>query len=158
MRKTILFILFAISGMFLFAQESNSVAGGNATGSGGSVSYSIGQTFSNVVVGTNGSVIQGVQQPYEISVVTAIDNTNGITLECKVYPNPTSGLIRLHVKTDEFKKLRFQLYDLKGVLILDNKVVDEVTEISMESLPASAYFMNIYSNNLVIKSFKIIKN
>ena len=158
MRKTILFILFAISGAFLCAQESNSVAGGNATGSNGSVSYSIGQTFNNIVVGTDGSVIQGVQLRYEISVVTAIDNTNGITLECKVYPNPTSGLIRLLVKTNEFKKLRYRVYDLKGVLIFDNKVVDEITEISMESLPATAYFMNIYNNNIVIKSFKIIKN
>jgi hypothetical protein len=43
-------------------------AGGEATGSGGSVSYSVGQVVYTTNTGINGSVAQGVQQPYEFQM------------------------------------------------------------------------------------------
>ncbi len=46
------------------AQEVISASGGNATGSGGSVSYSVGQLFFMTHTGADGSVAEGVQQPY----------------------------------------------------------------------------------------------
>jgi len=55
--------------------------GGNATGSGGSVSYTVGQITYRTFSGTNGSIAEGVQQTYEISVVTANKITEAITLE-----------------------------------------------------------------------------
>ena len=70
----------------LQAQQAVVASGGTATGSG-TVSYSIGQ----VVYTTNsnsGSVAQGVQQPYEISVLTGVKDAKDITLEFVVYPNP----------------------------------------------------------------------
>ena len=62
----------------LQAQETIPATGGNASGSGGSVSYTIGQITYRTISGTNGAVTQGIQQPYEISVVTAVENTEGI--------------------------------------------------------------------------------
>ncbi len=53
----------------LQAQTSVNATGGNASGSGGSASYSVGQVVYTTHTGTNGSVAQGVQQPFEISVV-----------------------------------------------------------------------------------------
>ncbi|MDD2634269.1 MAG: hypothetical protein PHW82_02085 [Bacteroidales bacterium] len=47
----------------LQAQESVNTTGGNALGSGGSVSYSAGQVIYTNNTGTSGSVAQGVQQP-----------------------------------------------------------------------------------------------
>ncbi|MBV1889111.1 MAG: HYR domain-containing protein, partial [Proteobacteria bacterium] len=44
------------------AQESINVSGGDATGTGGSSSYSVGQVFYTTNVGATGSVAQGVQQ------------------------------------------------------------------------------------------------
>src|SRR5665648_315019 len=83
----------------LQGQETISATGGNATGSGGSVSYTIGQVTYHNLSGSNGTVAQGVQQPYEISVVTAIINTREITLECTIYPNPTRGIVRLVIES-----------------------------------------------------------
>lgn len=54
-----------------YAQQASTASGGNASGSGGSASYSVGQTAYTVSNG-NGSVSQGVQQPFEISIVTDI--------------------------------------------------------------------------------------
>jgi len=138
-------------------QETIPATGGTATGSGGSVTFTAGQLVFNVISGTTGYVIQGVQQPYEISVVTAIKNTEDITLECIVYPNPTEGLIRLVIKSFENEIMRFRLYDINGILLQDKKIEDMDTEISMISLPSSIYFLKVIKGKMEVKTFKIIK-
>lgn len=76
--KTVFIFFFCI---FVFpllnAQETLSSAGGNATGSGGSISYTVGQVFYNSFSGETGSIAQGVQQPFEISLLLV---TQKITL------------------------------------------------------------------------------
>jgi hypothetical protein len=146
-------------GYVLTIQAQNTVpaTGGNATGAGGTVSYSVGQVTFNTYSGTNGTVAQGVQQPYEISVVTAVENTEGITLEYKVYPNPTRGLINLTIKPLDNENFRFKLYDLNGILLKDRKIESEETEISLESFSYAIYFLKVMKNNQEIKIFKIIK-
>ena len=143
---------------WLHGQQVISATGGTATGSGGTVTYTIGQITWNMYSGTNGTILLGVQQPYEISVVTAIENTEDISLECSVYPNPTRGLIKLLIKEFDLKDLKFKLFDLNGVLIQDKKIDSEVTEIYLENQPSSIFFLKIINNNQEIKVFKIIKN
>ena len=158
-KKSILCLLFLSYFSFatIEAQETIPATGGNATGSGGSVSYTIGQVTYQTIEGTTGTVAQGVQQPYEISVVTAIENTDGITLEYKVYPNPTNGLLKLVIQPFDDENLRFRLYDLNGVLLQDKKVESEETEISLENLSSSMYFLKVIKDNMEVKIFKIIK-
>jgi len=141
----------------LQAQETIPATGGNATGSGGSVSYTIGQITYQTISGSNGTVAQGVQQPYEISVVTAVENTEGITLEYKVYPNPTRGLITLTIKPYNNENLNYRLYDLNGILLQDKKVESEENEISMQNLLSAIYFLKVIKDNKEVKVFKIIK-
>ena len=57
----------------LQAQESINTTGGNATGDGGSASYSIGQMVYTTTTGDDGSVAQGVQQAFEIYVLGVED-------------------------------------------------------------------------------------
>jgi hypothetical protein len=141
----------------LQGQETITATGGDATGSGGIVSYSIGQIFYSIFSGTNGTTAQGVQQPYEISVVTSVDILEEINLQCSVYPNPTRGLTKLVFESPDFKNLRFRLYDINGVLLRDKKVENSQTEISLENLSSSVYFLKVYRNNMEVKVFKIIK-
>jgi hypothetical protein len=153
-------IAFCISGSGIAVHAQNAIpaTGGNATGSGSSsVSYTVGQILYNTISETDASVAQGVQQPYEISVVTAIENTKDINLECKVFPNPTTGLVKLIVGSSDLENLRFRLYDINGVLLQDKKVESRETEISMENLFSSIYFLKIINNNLEVKVFKIVK-
>lgn len=144
-------------GLTIQAQNTISATGGNATGSGGTVSYSVGQVTYNTYSGTNGTVAQGVQQPYEISVVTAIENTEGITLEYRVYPNPTSGLLRLIIKPFDQKNFRYTLHDINSILLQDKKIESEETEISMKNYTPAIYFLQVIKNNQEVKVFKIIK-
>jgi len=139
------------------AQGTVSAAGGSATGTGGSVTYTVGQVADSVLTGTNGFIVQGVQQPYEISTVTAIEGTEDITLGYSVYPNPTEGMIRLVIKSFNDGDFRFQLYNLSGIVLQEAKITDEETEISMENHTSAVYFLRIIRDNREVKVFKIVK-
>jgi hypothetical protein len=149
--------VLAVIALPLKAQSSVNVSWLDATGVSGSVSYSVGQVFFNFYSGTNESIAQGVQQPYEISVITAIKNTEDITLDYLVYPNPTSGSLKLLIKPFENGNWRFRLYDLNSMLLQDKKIVSDETEISLDTLPASVYLLKIINNNREVKVFKIVK-
>ena len=157
--KKILFVLLlcVFWPVFVAAQETLPATGGNGIGSGGSVSYTVGQIFYSTISGTNGSVVQGVQQPYEISVVTALKNTEELNLECLVYPNPTNGLTKLVFKSPDYENLIFRLYDFNGVLLQVKKVESMETDISLDNLSSSIYLLKVIKNNLEVKVFKIVK-
>mgnify|MGYP003647362234 CR=1 FL=1 len=59
----ILSVLFASNSVL--SQEAISTSGGEAVGSGGSVSYTIGQVFYSSLSGSNGKLTEGVQQPLQ---------------------------------------------------------------------------------------------
>jgi len=141
----------------LHAQESVNGTGGNASGSGGSASFSVGQVVYLVHTGTTGSVAEGVQQPYEISVATAIEVAKGITLSVSAYPNPTSDYLQLQVESKKLKDFSFKLFDVYGKLLQEHKNIGTVTQIEMSQYKSGVYFLKVLTNNQWIKTFKIIK-
>ena len=142
----------------LLAQEAVSTAGGNASGSSGSVSYTVGQVAYTTNSGSAGTVAQGAQHPYEVFVVTGAEETPEIDLVFDLYPNPSSGTIRLVVDGHAGRNLRYELYDMNGNLLQDNKLANKETEIEFRELPSSVYFLHVMDNLKELKIFKIIKN
>jgi hypothetical protein len=159
MKKTKLIIMFslisAITG--IKAQQGFTASGGGASGSGGTAAYSVGQIVYTTNTGAGGSVAQGVQQPYEISIVLGLED-HQISLEMKVYPNPTSDFLILNVGNFELSTLNFELFEVSGKLLESKKITSITETISMENLPSSTYFLKVISNNEEVKTFKIIKN
>lgn len=141
----------------LQAQTNVNASGFNALGNGGSVSYSVGQVVYTTNISTNSFVAHGVQQPYEISVVTAIDGPKGINLLVSAYPNPTTDYLSLEVKDFEYSILHFQLFDMNGKLLQNEKINSNQTSIAMGNLVPAIYFVKVNHGNKEIKSFKIIK-
>lgn len=156
--KLFAFLLLGLGLTGLKAQVAIPSSGGNASGSGGSVSYSVGQVVYTSGTGTNGSVAQGVQQPYEISVETGLEVAKGITLQCSAYPNPATDFVKLMVENYTFEKLTYQLYDVNGKLLKNKKVEGNETSIDMSNLAIATYFLKVTQSNKEIKIFKIIKN
>lgn len=152
---TTAFVLLAT--IELHAQETVPSSGGDATGSGGSSSYTVGQVVYTTNTGTNGSVAQGVQQPYEISTTVGIEVTE-INLDLVAYPNPTNNTLTLNIGNYNNEKLTYQLYDMQGKLLDSKQVVNGSTTIGMQDLPTSTYLLNVLDNNSLIKTFRIIKN
>lgn len=142
----------------LQAQTSVNATGSNASGSGGSVSYSVGQVVYTTNTGTNGTVAQGVQQPYEISVVTGIEEAKGINLSVTAYPNPTTDYLTLSIAEFEISNLSYQLYDMNGKLLQNAKITGNQTSIAMSNLVPATYFVKVLQESKVVKTFKIIKN
>ena len=142
----------------LHAQTTVPATGGNASGGGGSVSYSVGQVVYQTYTGTNGSVAEGVQQPYEISVVLAIEDATSINLSVSAYPNPTTDYLTLEVNDFELSNLHFQLYDLQGKLLQSEKIMGKQTSIVMNNLAPATYFVKVVQREKEVKTFKIIKN
>mgnify|MGYP001117038139 CR=1 FL=1 len=150
-------LLFGLGLTGLQAQESINAIGSNASGSGGSASYSVGQVVYTTNIGTNGSVAQGVQQAFEISVVTGIEEAKSINLTISAYPNPTTDYLTLEVKDFELSNLSFQLYDIQGKLLQSEKITGNQTSILMSNLVQANYFVKVIQGNKEIKTFKIIK-
>lgn len=152
-------ILFLCIGLTAtFAQKSILASGGNISGSGGSVGYSVGQFVYTTLSGTNGSVAQGIQQPYEISVVLGVENAKMINLVFSVYPNPATDYVKLKVDNYKLENLNYQLYDTNTKLLESKKVSGNETLISLENLVPAVYFIKVIQNNNEVKIFKIIKN
>lgn len=139
------------------AQTTIPVTGGDASGVDGSTSFTVGQMVYTTNTGTNGSVAEGVQQPYEISVVVGINQAGFTNFNCTVYPNPATDLLILETETSDNENLVYQLYDMMGKLLLSERLIDTRTTISMANLAPSTYFLKVSDNQKVSRTFKIVK-
>ncbi len=158
-KKILVGLIFLLIGLNqVDAQEAVVASGGEAAGSGGSVSFTTGQVAYTTNTGSNGSVAQGVQQPYEISIVTSLSENEDVQLELLVYPNPTINNLKLKVESDKKELLTYELLDMLGKSIEKKIINKSITEINTESLPKSTYFLKVTNNNKLVKTFKIIKN
>jgi len=162
--------LLAVGLTGLKAQEAITASGGNATGSGGSTSYSVGQVVYTTNTASGGTLSQGVQQPFEISIISGIEE-QGINLSYTAYPNPTTTNVILKidasiVETQNLASLQYTLSDINGKQINQQPISGNQTIIPMEQLPAGTYFVTIVqtlpatSHDITtnqLKTFKIIK-
>lgn len=144
-------------GSIIQAQNSIPASGGNATGTGGSASYTVGQVVSATISGTSGTVTQGVQQPFEISVLTAVAEASGITLEVSVFPNPATDFVTLKIENYESDNLSYSLLGINGTLLQSDKVNGDETMIQLGNIIPGTYLLKIADKNKDIKTFKIIK-
>jgi hypothetical protein len=88
-----------------------------------------------------------------ITGINEIENKN-----IKIYPNPATDFVKLKIENYETDNLKYQLYDINGSLLLDNKVESNETSIIMSNYLPSTYFLKISDKNKVVKTFKIIKH
>ena len=152
---------FIIS-IFLFsinatAQSGTAASGGNATGSNGNVSYTIGQTDYKYANSNEDYVTEGLQQPFDITVVAGIKATN-IHLDASVYPNPTANFVTLSFSDPEIQNMSYKVFDVNGKLIQQQNIVKPQTNIAMSGLVNGTYFIKVLNSKTEIKVFKIIKN
>ena len=137
------------------SQESIVISGGDYNGSNGSVSFSIGQVFYSYQSNSEYSVLEGVQQPLEISTL----NIDSIEEELlfNVFPIPTSNSLHLKFKNLTHENLTYEVINLQGKLILSGQIINSETIIDLKSLDTSMYLLKISTSNKVVSTRKIIK-
>ncbi len=149
---------FLTGNVFTMNAQSGNVASGNdASGINGTVNSSVGQIDYTTKSSSAGSVAEGIQQPYEIFIITGIEEKE-ITLNISVYPNPTSETISLDLGSIDFEKMTYALFNLEGSLISQNFLIKKQTDIPLSGKAAGTYFIKVFNNKNEIKVFKIIKN
>jgi len=156
-KKMITVLTFLIGVVVLHAQEVVPASGGQATGIGGTVSYSVGQVVYNDQTGTNGTELQGVQQPYEIMVSLGVKEHN-FNLELLVFPNPAINSVNIKFNKNMVDRMSYQLYDMQGRLLKKQKLTALNTLLKLEHLPSATYFIRVMNNQKTVKTFKIIKS
>ena len=139
----------------LKAQNNTVSAGGDAEGSNGSVSFTVGQVVYTSAEGSNGSINQGVQQPYDLDIITGIEQNE---IELTLYPNPTLGQFNLSIADARTSEYSIQLFDAAGRLLLNKKQLLELNSISLESYATGTYVLSVFKKDELIKSFRIVRN
>ena len=156
MRKLNLTLIFLCAFQLSYAQETVPSAGGNATGTGGTSSYTVGQLVYTTNASTSGSVSQGVQQAFEFQ---SLSNPGLLTVQLTAvtYPNPTTDFIVLKITDTALENLQYTLFDLNGKTIASKPIRTSSTEIAMKNLSVGMYLLKLTKKNKPLKTFKVIK-
>jgi len=81
-------------------------------------------------------------------------------IDCSVYPNPTIDIVHLKVNNSSMHNMQtisYQLFDIQGRLLETNKIVSELTDVTISNLSPSIYIMKIIQENKEVKVFRIMK-
>ena len=133
MKKYILGTLFFLVPFFIISQQIISPSAGDSSGSGGSLSYTIGQVFFNTIESDNGSLVQGVQQPFEFQTLSTPALLT-VQLTAVTYPNPTTDFVLLKILDTALENLQYTLFDLTGKSITKKPITSNVTLVHFVSL------------------------
>lgn len=164
--KTVILLCFLLVGWWtagLKAQQGTVAACGEYTdisGAGGSVSYSIGLVDYVTLGGSAGTITQGHQQPYEIWVVTGLEET-AINLSMAVYPNPATDHVMLRIDDYDQHLDAFWTYavvNVEGKLLYRQVISGSTTRIVLNGFTNGVYFIKVHQNEEELKVFKVVKN
>lgn len=154
--KSILLAVVCCSPTALFSQHSIISSGGQASGTGGSVTYTIGLTTFSAFSGIGGTLNTGLHHPFEISVITNIAET-GLELPAEIFPNPSTHGVILKIHKPIEEGISFVLYDFTGRILLEESISETESYIPMGSYTSGHYFLKVVSKFNQVKLFKVIK-
>jgi hypothetical protein len=149
---TCLFLLSAN----VIAQSSVNTSGGDASSADGSMSFTIGQVDFSNYANSSGEINLGVQQPFEILLVSV--HENALNWHVDVYPNPTVDKVFVRMEDHSFGNIKYELYDATGRLLLSGTVEETIQAIEMERFSPATYLLKLSSNHATLKTFRLIKN
>lgn len=161
---TLLILLLSLKG---FSQNTNimntiNTSGNDISGNTGSVAYSIGQVFFSYIDGNTYQIAEGIQQGNlennsnnEDTDIPEDDlyNTNAL-----IYPNPTTNFVNLITEGFNFNSPNsYQLYNYQGKLIKQSLIQNQNSIIDLSNLSSSIYILQVFAEEKLLKTFKIVK-
>lgn len=142
----------------LTGQTSVNTCGGDGTGNGGSVAFSIGQVFFQVVEDPQISFSEGVQQAFEISIVDGIEEEDPLSFVISAFPNPTMDVLHIELKDEFTGSVMFQVHDAIGNLIQEGEVSTSKFTIQTTDWSGGSYYLRVYNtDSLQSSTLKFIK-
>ncbi len=156
----------------VFAQTAILTAGADTANPTGSISYSIGQPFSEYTDSTNARIQQGVQQPYNIKVTKPPPQGEQANIDIFfAYPNPTNAILTLKRKGASTYAPQLPsnvratlavtpictLYTLYGQILTTQPLTTQETQINMTNFKPGNYILRITQDNQEIATIKVVK-
>lgn len=138
------------------SQENINASANEIVNETGSVSYSVGQVFTQCYSNELGTINEGIQLSYEILVITGLEETD-INIEASVFPNPAENYLILDIGNKNYSEMSYQVFNLDGKLMMTVKITSKQTNISLSGLSTSNYFIKVMDGNQAVKTFKVIK-
>jgi hypothetical protein len=145
MKKITLVACLLLATQLMYSQQTIPTSGGDATGSGGSSSYTVGQLVYTTNTGS-GTVSQGVQQSIELFTLSNPELTT-VNVTAVTYPNPTTDVVVLALTDANLIGISDVLYDLKGRAVGKGVVTQNNTQIGMQRLAIGTYLLKVNQNN-----------
>ena len=153
--KTLLTLFVAfLMGYSVKAQSNIVTAGGNATNSSGSVSYSIGQIDFQYTSSADYSVSEGVQQTYSFDTALSIDNIQ-YDFQFSIWPNPSADEMNIEYTTSYELPLSLTVTDVKGAVVANRSVTQGQYSFDVNAWAAGTYYISL-SNGEALNIIKPI--
>ncbi|MBK6949589.1 MAG: T9SS type A sorting domain-containing protein [Haliscomenobacter sp.] len=157
MNRIAFFLILFFCGPLCLSQTNIIGGGGNGSGTGGTMSFSVGQLLVGAVYGPTGSVDYGAESPFEIFVITPVVERQ-LSAQIRAFPNPFSGELNLEVRSLENKPMEYYLVDSAGRVVHRGKLQAVNTPFDFNGLAPGIYFLRIQTREQLLKTIKIIKN
>ena len=154
MKKITTYCFWILLSITSYGQAGVLSSGGEGLGTGGTISFSVGQVFVGDFNGDYGNVAEGMQQTFVLTLLGGIE-TN--PFELATFPNPTTDVITLKAQQYHGEKLQYQLYDLEGRLIDQQDIVSGETQIDLSQQPSNIYLLRVSDDRSMTTTFKIVK-
>lgn len=153
MNKQLLSLFFFCFCAYGFSQSNVLSSGKDSSSTSGKSTYSVGLIHYKEASGTGGTSSTGSQIALEVTQTLNLDNNNLVSLS--IYPNPTSSVLNINVKTEN--SYQYTLTDLTGKQVLSGAVSNLESKVDLSGLNSAIYILNIKQNNNTIESYKIVK-
>lgn len=151
--KLILLLGVVFTCVEIHAQDAITVSGGNATGSGGSLSYSIGQVAYTNHTSSSYNLEKGVQRAYEIEVLSEENHDEDFLI--RAFPNPTTDILQIDLPLRiSFKELR--LFSSDGRLVIQSNILTQNPRLALGHLPVGVYLLHVLPFEGAPSTFKIV--
>lgn len=158
-------LFFSFKGICQITPVNNEImgsvvtSGSNASGSSGTIAYSIGQVF-YTYIGSEMvyNVAQGIQHQEKDNILE-IPQLAEIKTEIVVFPNPTVDIVNINMDPTDLENghRNYKIYDIQGRILKGNPIKESTTQISLNYLSPSIYLLVVYADDKMLKTFKIIK-
>lgn len=129
---------------------------GNTVENETNVAYSVGQVFYTSSFMDYGSVLNGVQQAYEIYLIYEDELMEEISVN--IFPNPSLDNLTIQVNTSNKGIYYYHIIDANGKVLEKGIIENELTSVNINNFISSVYFISIMDiENKIIQTLKFVK-
>lgn len=150
-----LLLFFFLCSAYSSAQNSVNTSGGDFTSNDGSIAFSIGQVDFSNYTNASGEINLGVQQPFEILLVSV--HENALNWQVDIFPNPTADKVFVRLEDHHLGVIAYELFDVSGKLLLAGNMEDLFHSIELDHFSPATYLLKLSNNETTLKTFRLVK-